>query len=80
MLGVRATLKYYSWLILSLGLAAEMLSSDLLGRRLELVWALQSPSCCRFVSSRLSELGAEMELLLETAHPVLFRDVIFLSS
>lgn len=43
-LGVRATLKYYSWLMLSLGLAAEMLSSDLLGRRLELVWALQSPS------------------------------------
>lgn len=51
MLRVRVTPKYYSWLTLSLGLAAEMLDSDLLGRRLQLVWALQSPSHCSFISS-----------------------------
>lgn len=46
MLRVRATPKYYSRFTLSLGLAAEMLGSDLLGRRLELVWTLKSPRGC----------------------------------
>lgn len=53
MLRVRAVLSYYSWLVLSLGLAAETLGLELLGRRVELIWTLQSPSCCSFVFSRL---------------------------
>lgn len=60
-----------------------MLGSDLLGRRLELVWTLQSPSCCSFVSSRLPpalRAWCKDGLSLYTASPVLFGDVIFLSS
>ena len=54
MLRARATLKYYSWLTLSLGLAAGMRGSGLLGRGQELVCALQSPGHSGFVSSRLA--------------------------
>lgn len=43
MLRVRAVLSYYSWLVLSLGLAAEILGLEFLGGRVELIWTLQSP-------------------------------------
>lgn len=81
MLRVRAVLSYYSWLVLSLGLAAETLGLELLSR-VELIWTLQSPSCCSFVFSRLPlslSLLQRMGWPLDTASPV-FGDGIFLSS
>lgn len=47
MLRVRAVL---SWLVLSLGLAAWF---GVTGQRVELLWTLQTHSCCSFVFSRL---------------------------
>lgn len=82
MLRVRAVLSYYSWLVLSLGLAAETLGLEFLGGRVELIWTLQSPSCCSFVFSRLPlalSLLQRMGWPPDTASPV-FGDGIFLSS